>query len=105
MQLSSDNIGNVNRNVVGNLKFIQMLVQLKSCGFSLWILFQSSGCLFVLNGQVTLNCISLHQKKCRRILLLPAMTNILSPFKNVFKILRICILAWQRNIKKVAKEI
>ena len=71
MQLSSDNIGNVNRNVVGNLKFIQMLVQLKSCGFSLWILFQSSGCLFMLNGQVTLNCISLHQKKCRRILLLP----------------------------------
>ena len=46
--------------------------------------------LFVLNGQVTLNCTFIHRNKCCLTLLLPAMTNMQSLFENTFKILRIC---------------
>ena len=78
----------------------KMLVELESCGFSLWISFESSGYLFVMNGQLTLNNISLNRNKCCRILL-PAMTKIQSQFENIFKILTICVLAWKKNIRNV----
>ena len=78
----------------------KMLVELESCGFSLWISFESSGYLFVMNGQLTLNNVSLNLNKCCRILL-PAMTKIQSQFENIFKILTICVLAWKKNVRNV----
>ena len=78
-----------------------MLVELERFGFSFWISFQPSGCLFVVNGQVTLSCMSLHRNKCCGILLLPAMTNIQSQFEKTFKTLKICVFAWKRNIKMI----
>ena len=78
----------------------KMLVELESCGFSLWISFESSGYLFVMNGQLTLNNVSLNRNKCCRILL-PAMTKIQSQFENIFKILTICVLAWKKNVRNV----
>ena len=52
-------------------------------------------------GNFELHISSSVQMKCCRILLLLAMANIQSQFENIFKILRICVLAWKRNIKKV----
>ena len=43
----------------------------------------------------------IHRNKCCRVLLLPATTNIQSQLENIFKTLKIYVLAWKRNIKKV----
>ena len=43
----------------------------------------------------------IHRSKCCRVLLLPATTYIQSQLENIFMTLKIYVLAWKRNIKKV----
>ena len=87
--------------LVGNLRFVQDV----SRTGKLWIQFMG----FRFNHQDVYSCwtdkklwtANSSSEKCCCILLLPAMTNIQSQFKDIFKILRICVLAWKRNIKRV----
>ena len=42
-----------------------------------------------------------HRNKYYRTLLLSVVTNIQSQFKYIFRIFRICVLVWKRNMKRV----